>query len=64
MQASFSARILAARKKLGIGQKKAAKAWGFNAVTIQAWEKGRRQPAGLYKQKLERILRKIEKGPP
>jgi DNA-binding transcriptional regulator YiaG len=48
------------RKKLGIGQRKAAKLWGFDDSTLQAWEHERRQPQGLYQQRLESILREIE----
>jgi DNA-binding transcriptional regulator YiaG len=48
------------RKKLGIGQRKAAKLWGFDDSTIQAWEHERRQPQGLYREKLEEVLRRVE----
>ena len=62
MKRSFSARMKAVRKKLGLSQAQAAQAWGFDLGTFQAWEQEYRNPAGLYREKLEKILRKIEEG--
>jgi DNA-binding transcriptional regulator YiaG len=55
---SFAARILAARTKAGLSQKKAAQAWGFVHDTLCSWEQGERSPSGLYRAKLEKILKK------
>jgi ribosome-binding protein aMBF1 (putative translation factor) len=60
MNNPYGRRIIEARKKLGIGQRKAAKLWGFDDSTIQAWEHERRQPQGLYREKLEEVLRHVE----
>jgi DNA-binding transcriptional regulator YiaG len=56
----YTVRILAARQKLGIGQRRFAKMAGFDDSTVQSWERGRRRPTGLYKEKLESVLRDIE----
>jgi DNA-binding transcriptional regulator YiaG len=61
MQAkSFPARIKAAREKLGLSQPEAARKWGFSLDTLRAWEQESRNPAGLYREKLEKILTQIE----
>ena len=60
VSSSYGARIIEARRKLGIGQRKAAKLWGFDDSTIQAWEHGRRFPRGLYRERLEEKLRQVE----
>jgi ribosome-binding protein aMBF1 (putative translation factor) len=60
MSNPYGRRIIEARKKLDIGQRKAAKLWGFDDSTIQAWEHERRQPQGLYREKLEEVLRRVE----
>ncbi len=57
---STADRIRAARAKEGLSQAGAAKAWGINKRTLQGWEVGK-EPQGLYLEKLERILRRIEK---
>ena len=58
---NFSARIKAARAKFGLSQEQAAKTWGFRLPTLAAWEQEVRRPIGLYREKLERILGRIEK---
>jgi DNA-binding transcriptional regulator YiaG len=60
MKESFAKRMKAVRKKLGISQAEAAKEWGFDLGTFQAWEQEYRNPAGLYREKLERILKRLE----
>ena len=50
----------AAREKLGISQAQAAREWGFDLGTFRAWEQEYRKPAGLYREKLEAILSRIE----
>lgn len=57
---TFPTRIKLARKKLGFSKYRAAKEWGFAQQTLGAWEKGIRNPAGLYREKLEKILQQIE----
>jgi DNA-binding XRE family transcriptional regulator len=56
---SFSQRIKDARQAAGLSQATAARKWGFRKQTLSAWEKGIRNPAGLYKEKLERVLRRV-----
>jgi DNA-binding transcriptional regulator YiaG len=60
MSANFSDRIKAARQRLGLSQSQAARKWGFPKQTINAWEKGIRNPVGLYLKKLERVLKRSE----
>jgi DNA-binding transcriptional regulator YiaG len=62
MEKSFAVRIKAARKKLGLSQEQAAKDWGFSVGTLEAWEQEYRNPAGLYRDKLEEVLKQIEQG--
>jgi DNA-binding transcriptional regulator YiaG len=62
MEKSFATRIKAARKKLRLSQEEAAKSWGFSVGTLEAWEQEYRNPAGLYREKLEEVLRKIEES--
>ena len=59
---SFAVRIKAARKKLGLSQEEAARNWGFSVGTLEAWEQEYRNPAGLYREKLEEVLKEIEQG--
>jgi DNA-binding transcriptional regulator YiaG len=56
----FSLRITSARRKLDFSQIQAARAWGFSLETLRSWEQGERNPAGLYRAKLEKVLRRIE----
>jgi DNA-binding transcriptional regulator YiaG len=53
-------RIKRARYKLDLSQSAAAAKWGFAVQTLNAWECGTRNPAGLYREKLEEILERIE----
>jgi DNA-binding transcriptional regulator YiaG len=55
----FSTRIKTAREKEGITLYRAAKNWDFAISTLMSWETGRRKPAGLYKEKLEKALAKL-----
>jgi DNA-binding transcriptional regulator YiaG len=57
---SFASRIRAVRKKLRLSQEQAAKDWGFSLETLRAWEYEKRNPYGLYREKLERILNRLE----
>jgi DNA-binding transcriptional regulator YiaG len=56
---NFPQRIKQARGKLGLSQRAAARLWRFPQTTLRYWEEGERTPAGLYKQKLERVLRRV-----
>jgi DNA-binding transcriptional regulator YiaG len=58
---SITQRIRAARKKLGLSQGRAAQAWGFSKRTLEVWDQGKQQPSGLYLEKLEKVLRQIER---
>lgn len=60
MADNYAARILAAREKAGLGQRRFARLLGVGCSTIQHWEHERRQPQGLYQERLESILREIE----
>ncbi len=57
---NYSARIKVARERLNIGQRRAARLWGFGLSCLQHWERGRREPSGLYQQRLEQKLQEIE----
>jgi DNA-binding transcriptional regulator YiaG len=59
---SYAERILAARQKAGIGQRRFAKLLDVSPGTIQHWERSRREPQGLYQQRLEDVLRQVEGG--
>ena len=59
-EGTLSGRIKAARRALALSQSQAAKAWGFSKRTLEAWEQGVKSPARLYREKLERVLRRIE----
>ena len=59
-EGSLPQRIKAAREKLGLTQGEVAKRWGFSRRTLEAWEEGIKSPAPLYREKLERSLRRIE----
>lgn len=58
--ADFAERIKAARQKLELSQGEAARLWGFSHQLLGMWENGRRNPCGLYREKLEKILKRIE----
>lgn len=59
-QISIAKKIRVLREKLGLSQSQAAKKWGFSLKTLQAWEQGARKPAGLYREKLEKVFSKAE----
>jgi DNA-binding transcriptional regulator YiaG len=59
-EGSLPQRIKAAREKLELTQAGVAKRWGFSRRTLEAWEEGVKSPAPLYREKLERSLRRIE----
>lgn len=49
-------RIKEARNRLNLSQSEAATEWGISKRTLQQWEQGRREPRGLYREKVESIL--------
>ena len=57
---SFAQRIKEQRERLGISQREAARKWRFAQTTLSSWESGTRIPAGLYLERLERILKRSE----
>ena len=60
--ATYSERILAARLKLGVGQRKFARMVAADLGCVQHWEHGRREPSGPYKQRLDQLLSRVEGG--
>jgi DNA-binding transcriptional regulator YiaG len=58
----YASRILAAREKAGLGQRKFARLIGVEPSAVQHWERARRQPQGLYAQRLEEVLQRVEGG--
>ena len=56
----FAERIRTVRERLNLSQSELARRWGFSRPLLGMWEKGSRNPSGLYREKLEKILRKIE----
>jgi DNA-binding transcriptional regulator YiaG len=59
---NFAEQIKQARERLGLSQAAFARQWGIPKQTISAWETGFRSPHGLYREKLQHILGRIEKG--
>lgn len=60
----YASRIKAARERLSIGQRRFGRRLNVGVSTIQNWEHERRQPQGLYQERLEAVLREIEDGQP
>jgi DNA-binding transcriptional regulator YiaG len=59
---TFSERIKRARLKMSLSQAEASRQWGFSQPLMNMWESGRRNPCGLYRERLEKALGRIEKG--
>jgi putative transcriptional regulator len=55
----ISQRIKEARIKMNLSQAEAARKWGFTLGAIRDWEQGRKKPRGLYRGKLEVILKEM-----
>ena len=62
MAATYGERILAAREKAGLGQRKFGRLLGVGYATVQNWEHGRREPSGPYKQRLDQLLSQVVGG--
>ena len=58
----LSERIKATRKALGLSRVLAAKKWNISAATIRAWEEKKRNPSGLYLERITRILGRLERS--
>ena len=52
----LSTEIKDARRKLGLSQSQAAKAWDIPLSTLQDWEQGQHKPRGLALKTLRTIL--------
>ena len=52
------AAIRALRQRLGLTQQQFATKYNLGISTVRDWEQGRRRPHGLYRQLLERELRR------
>jgi hypothetical protein len=44
----YASRILAARQRMGVGQRRFARLLGIGSASVQHWEHERRQPTGFY----------------
>lgn len=53
---SFFERLAAARKALGLSQRKMAEKLGVDPATLQGWEAGRHQPTGKNLEVIARVL--------
>ena len=49
------------RKEHKLSRIQAAKAWGLSWRTWEGWELGRSNPAGLYRERLEGVLKKVRR---
>jgi DNA-binding transcriptional regulator YiaG len=45
------------RQKRGLSRKQASNVLGINWRTIESWEQGRYLPTGLYRERLEQMLK-------
>jgi transcriptional regulator with XRE-family HTH domain len=59
-ESNLRVRMKAARQARGITQKEAAAKARFSRRSWEAWEGGFKSPAPLYREKLEKFLRRIE----
>jgi DNA-binding transcriptional regulator YiaG len=57
---SLATRLKSARAKLGLTQLAASRRWQLSVRSLQGWETGK-EPKGIIRQKLERILGRVEK---
>lgn len=57
MSEELANKLKAARRKLGLSQSEAAKAWGISPRTLQKWEQDQRTPRGLA---LRLLLEKLD----
>jgi DNA-binding transcriptional regulator YiaG len=56
----LAARLKAARRKLRLTQKQAARRWRVNQRSLEAWEAGEHAPLRVFRARLERALRRVE----
>jgi DNA-binding transcriptional regulator YiaG len=57
---TIAQRISDALHKTGLTQTEASEKWKINRRTLEDWKQGRREPHGLYRDKIEQVLSKIE----
>ena len=57
---NYAERIKKARAKCSLTQAGAAEAWKISRRTLEYWEQGRSTPRGLYRDRIEQILKEIE----
>lgn len=57
---SIAQRIVAALDKTSLTQGQAAEKWGISRRSLENWAQGRREPRGLYRERIEKILSEIE----
>jgi DNA-binding transcriptional regulator YiaG len=57
---SWAGKIVSVREKAGLSQAEASRLWGFSQPLLSMWEHSLRTPTGLYRAKLERILKRLE----
>lgn len=60
LQENYSERIKGAQEQLGLSQAALARKWGFPKQTVSAWVNNVSAPQGLYREKLERLLKRLE----
>ena len=58
---SFSERLAAARRALGLSQQKMAEKLGIDPATLKGWEAGRHQPTKKSMDTIARILQSRER---
>ena len=57
---AFSLRLDSAIDRSKLTQSQAAEKWGVSRRTLENWIQGRREPRGLYRERIEKILAEIE----
>ena len=58
--APLAARLKAARRRLHLTQAQAARRWGVNKRSLEGWELGDHAPLPVFRERLERALRRVE----
>lgn len=56
--------IIAARKQAGLSQSGFAALLRISKRTLQEWEQGRRNPSGLYLERLEQVITQLNQAAP
>jgi DNA-binding transcriptional regulator YiaG len=58
--APLAARLKAARRRLRLTQAQAARRWRVNKWNLEGWELGDHAPLPVFRERLERALRRVE----